>query len=62
MKMAAQALPAFFGLSGIPGISGRERGVGRKSNPLSVGGSPFRPAAGSRTGREQLSSHDNMNG
>jgi hypothetical protein len=51
-----------LGLSGIPGISGRERGVGRKSNPLSVGGSPSRPTAGSRTGREQLPSHDNMNG
>jgi hypothetical protein len=37
------ALPAEIGLSGIPGISGRERGVRRKRDPLAIG-----PAAAAR--------------
>jgi hypothetical protein len=50
------ALPAKFGLSGIPGISGRERGVEAKRHPLWIGG--FALPSGSSPQGEKLGEGD----
>ena len=55
------ALLAFSGLSGIPGISGRERGGGTETEPPigwardRLSRRPTRPTAGSRTGTRAVS-------